>query len=420
METNKASDAINSIIKTINPVHPAYSQQNKNYNKYFLSLNLDVINFVKTLNRLYHKKITANSKLYNILYKKNNKNKFVYEEEIQRTLNKLKKMRDNKYIPKTLIDKFKFMEVSEKMRNNEEKINNEMNKKNKNIKIKSSDNFYDEITLDPGRYDPKYNLIFKKIPNVFFKKYSHSNKNNNLNKNKKNINKILFEKKNEKKEKSKSKEKNNTINIKKKKKKKKRIYSTDSIEHKIFSSSMINFKPSKIFTPKFQNYNLNIINLNKLNKTQNSNFYQKFNDLKKKYKIFSANINLKYPKSNEIVNNNEINNRAKSSKNSNANIICFDKMKGRNNNLFDIKMETKNISYNPNYDVITPGFHLKNYDKKEKWQKYKKFMVGKIIRNYHYSSPSEYFIFDANKKKKYDYNSITNDKNFVNKIKYKL
>ena len=382
METNKASDAINSIIKTINPVHPAYSQQNKNYNKYFLSLNLDVINFVKTLNRLYHKKITANSKLYNILYKKNNKNKFVYEEEIQRTLNKLKKMRDNKYIPKTLIDKFKFMEVSEKMRNNEEKINNEMNKKNKNIKIKSSDNFYDEITLDPGRYDPKYNLIFKKIPNVFFKKYSHSNKNNNLNKNKKNINKILFEKKNEKKEKSKSNEKNNTINIEKNKNKKKRIYSTDSIEHKIFSSSMINFKPSKIFTPKFQNYNLNIINLNKLNKTQNSNFYQKFNDLKKK--------------------------------------ICFDKMKGRNNNLFDIKMETKNISYNPNYDVITPGFHLKNYDKKEKWQKYKKFMVGKIIRNYHYSSPSEYFIFDANKKKKYDYNSITNDKNFVNKIKYKL
>ena len=55
MVLDKTPDAINSIIKTINPVHQAYSKQNKNFNKYFLSLKLDVLNVVKTLNRLQKK-----------------------------------------------------------------------------------------------------------------------------------------------------------------------------------------------------------------------------------------------------------------------------------------------------------------------------------------------------------------------------
>ena len=64
----KPPDAINNIIKTINPVHQAYSKQNKDYNKYFLSLNLDVLNFMKTLNKLTKKKVS--SSLFETLYKK--------------------------------------------------------------------------------------------------------------------------------------------------------------------------------------------------------------------------------------------------------------------------------------------------------------------------------------------------------------
>ena len=107
MYTQKAPDPINSIIKTINPVHPAFSKQNKDFNKYFLSLNLDVLNFVKTLNRLQKKKLSS-SKLYELLFKKTDTNKYVYEQDIQKTFNRLKKMTDNKYLPKDLVDKFKF------------------------------------------------------------------------------------------------------------------------------------------------------------------------------------------------------------------------------------------------------------------------------------------------------------------------
>ena len=76
MDTEKASDTINSIIKTINPVHQAFSKQNKDFNKYFLSLNLDVLNFVKILSNINKKKLTP-SKLYESLYKKNETNKYV-------------------------------------------------------------------------------------------------------------------------------------------------------------------------------------------------------------------------------------------------------------------------------------------------------------------------------------------------------
>ena len=106
MNFSKAPDPINSIIKTINPIHSSFSKQNKDYNKYFLSLNLDVVNFVKTLNQLDQKKSVPD--IYETLYKKNETNKYVYEQDIIKTFNKLKKLKDNKYLPKSLMDKFKF------------------------------------------------------------------------------------------------------------------------------------------------------------------------------------------------------------------------------------------------------------------------------------------------------------------------
>ena len=167
MDTEKASDTINSIIKTINPVHQAFSKQNKDFNKYFLSLNLDVLNFVKILSNINKKKLTP-SKLYESLYKKNETNKYVYEQDIQKTFNKLKKMKDNKYLPKNLLEKFKFkfIDLDKPKKEKKKVLHDDQNLKYIKNKIKVNDNFYYEITLDPGRYDPKYNLIFKKTPNV--------------------------------------------------------------------------------------------------------------------------------------------------------------------------------------------------------------------------------------------------------------
>ena len=426
MELEKTPDAINSIIKTINPIHKAFSKQNKDYNKYFLSLNLDVLNFVKTLNKL-HKKKSTSSKLYESLYKKNESKKFTYEQDIINTFNKLKKMTDNKYLPKNLMDKFKFKFFDmEKTKKNENKklVRNNANLKYIRNKIKVNDNFYYEITLDPGRYDPKYDLIFKKVPNVYIEKEKIKNKtylcndfnmreNYNNNKHKDEFN-------------TKNSIKKITINSRFKENKflslndidklrkfpSKNIISSNTTKNikktKIFSSSMINFKPSKMLTPKFQNINLRI-----LNKTQGSAFFHNFN---KKNKIYSAdfkNTNFHLDSSN---NQNEIQekknlNRCESCRN-HIGIISFDKMTGREKKKVDFRADYRSSMYNTNYEMITPKY-LRLKTKFQKFQNFKRYAVGKIIRNYYCFSPSDYFIFDINKKEK------SSDKNYINNVNRK-
>ena len=430
MDTEKASDTINSIIKTINPVHQAFSKQNKDFNKYFLSLNLDVLNFVKILSNINKKKLTP-SKLYESLYKKNETNKYVYEQDIQKTFNKLKKMKDNKYLPKNLLEKFKFkfIDLDKPKKEKKKVLHDDQNLKYIKNKIKVNDNFYYEITLDPGRYDPKYNLIFKKTPNVYIEK-EKKKKNKIINKDEDiDINK-------EKEEKD---MKNNDINgdnkykklfIKSRNKENKflsindidklkkfnnnRIISSNTTKNNnnkktnIFSSSMINFKPNKILTPKFQNINLKI-----LNKTQNSSFFQHLPSVSKKNKIHSADFkasNFQYDSNNQntLEEKNELN-RCESCRN-HIRLISFDKMVGREKKKRkDLREDYRSSIYKPSYEIVSPR-HIRIRTKFEKFQNFKKYAVGKIIRNYYCFSPSDYFILDINKKNK----SI--DKDYMNNI----
>ena len=426
MNFSKAPDPINSIIKTINPIHSSFSKQNKDYNKYFLSLNLDVVNFVKTLNQLDQKKSVPD--IYETLYKKNETNKYVYEQDIIKTFNKLKKLKDNKYLPKSLMDKFKFkyfgMDKSDKKEKKKIVRDNDNLKYIKN-KIKVNDNFYYEITLDPGRYDPKYNLIFKKIPDIYIEKekskrnFSLKKNTNNLKQNKK-LN--IFKD---------TQDTNNTIkklNIKGINKAKKFISindidklkkyepkniissntTTNNKNKKIFSSSMENFKPSQMLTPKFQNINLRI-----LNKTHNSGFFPNFN---KKNKIHSAdlkNTNFHFESNNRNDNEEQRTlNRCESCKNSHMRVFSFAKMTGRKQKKVDIRADYRSSIYKPNYEIVTPKY-IRRKTKLEKFQNFKRYAVGKIIRNYYCFSPSDYFIFDINK------NNRTFDKNYINKINIK-
>ena len=437
MDKEKAPDPINSIIKTINPVHQAFSKQNKDFNKYFLSLNLDVLNFVKILSNLNKKKSTT-SKLYESLYKKNETNKYVYEQDIQKTFNKLKKMKDNKYLPKNLLEKFKFKFIDlDKPKKEKKKImHDDQNLKYIKNKIKVNDNFYYEITLDPGRYDPKYNLIFKKTPNVYIEK-EKKKKNTKIN----NDIDIDMNREKEKEEKDikyidnafnkykkliiKSRNKDNkfiTIDDidKLRKFNNNRIVSPNTTKNnkktKIFSSSMINFKPNKILTPKFQNINLKI-----LNKTQNSSFFQHLPSVSKKNKIHSAdfktqNFQFESSSQNNLEEKKELN-RCESCRN-HVRIISFDKMVGREKKKRkDLRADYRSSSsiYKPSYEIVSPR-HIRIRTKFEKFQNFKKYAVGKIIRNYYCFSPSDYFIFDINKKNK----SI--DKNYINNVnrKYNL
>ena len=430
IDLDKAPDAINSIIKTINPVHPASSKQNKNFNKYFLSLNLDVLNFVKTLNRLQKKKLSS-SKLYELLFKKIETNKYVYEKDIQKTFNKLYKMTDNKYLPKDLVDKFKFKSfyVDEDKKNKKETkkiLHKNQNLKYAKNKIKINDNFYYEITLDPGRYDPKYNLIFKKTPNVYFKK-EKLQRNETITKEKSSIKEI-----------NNSKEKGNKLFLKESNKSKfislndihrlkqfpnKRFISSNyssyykEKEKKIFSSSMINFKSNNIFSPNFKKDNLQL-----LNKTQYSHFfdYLSNSNAKSKLKLYSANYenpNYYYDLSNqnEIEDKNNLK-RSESCKN-HMRIISFDKMIGREKKKKkDLRAEYRSSKYDMNYDMVSPKL-IRLRKKFERFQNYKKFAVNKIIRHYNCFSPSDYFIFDINKK-----NRSIDNKDYISKvnIKYNL
>ena len=83
------SDSIFQIIKTIKPVHYAfaYSKQNKDYNKHFLSLDLNVINFFKNLDKINK----TNTNFHQNDFKKIKNYKYIVDGEIHKNLNLLEK-----------------------------------------------------------------------------------------------------------------------------------------------------------------------------------------------------------------------------------------------------------------------------------------------------------------------------------------
>ena len=404
MVLDKTPDAINSIIKTINPVHQALSKQNKLYNKYFLSFNSDISNFMKILNRL-HKRKEAPS-LYETLFKKN-ETKYAYEQDIHKTFKELRNMNKNKYIPKDLINKFKFdMGVEEK--NQKKKIFRKNKNKEKKNKINFNDNYLHEIYLAPGRYDPKYNLIFKKTPNIYFDKSNiHKTSDIILSKNE-------DEKEHEKLKKTYQKEKNNntyeknlipfnrTDKFKKINPKIKPLNLKNDINQytNIFSSSVINFKSNKLLQNKISNVNLKLFD-----KTLTSNFSQR-NMLKKKDKISSL-----YLKNNDFnyISNKKNNTFCKSSKNSNKKTLSFTKTRSRNKTLSELKEISTSYLNSPKSGIYSPK-EIRIKLENKKFQNFKKYAVNKIIRHYKNFSTKDYFIFDINMKNK------TKDKKFLNNI----
>ena len=87
-------------------------------------------------------------------------------------------------------------------------------------------------------------------------------------------------------------------------------------------------------------------------------------------------------------------------------------MKGRKLDLFG----TKEINRS---DLVTPKRSKRELFSpreirlkltKKKFQNFKKYAVNKIIRNYNYYSPRDYFIFDINEKNK------KSDKKYINNI----
>ena len=417
------SDSISSIIKTIEPIHYAYSKQNKDLNKYFLTINLNVINFIRALDKL--NKTKTNFYHNNIKNKKNKNNRYMFDEDIQKTINRLERMTYNKYLPRTVYNKNNVYNNTNNIEEEEEITEKDRKKeedKIKKLKIlsKLDDKYYNGITLDPGRYDPKYNLIFKRTKDIFIGTAKKYNINNNIEKTKESsnnvkntTNKILF------------KNKANIINykkliIKKKENNKKYLKSNNKAnknntfyknKYKTFrlsskpvrnslSQKLFNLNSniqSRVMSPKIKSSSLIA-----LSKTPNN-----VKEIKNK-KIFSAkmkNINIDLENKNEEdeQEKNKENNRCSSSLGFNNRIFSFDKMLGRNKNLFIIKQNTKN-EYTPKYDITRPYMYVKKFTNTTSLQGFKKYAISKIIRHYQFS-PKDYFIFDINSKKEKEINN---------------
>ena len=355
MDLYKTPDTINTLIKTINPVHEALSKQNKELNGYFLSFNLDVANFMKTLNKIYKRQKAPS--LYDTLYKKSD-TKYIYDKDIQKTFNKLRNMQENKYIPKELIDKFKFkFDKDIKEKNKEKKIFRKNKIDEMKNKIKIADDFLNEITLAPGRYNPKYNLIYKKTPDIYFQKNKniilndlisaknddkkYRRENGKLNNLKKKFNKINQKDNNNNKNRKNFLILNDIDKSDNFKKKDKRIISSNFMNNinnknkKNFSTSMTNLKTNKLIQP----------NMKLLNKTHSSNSFHTIN-LKKNYKnssLYLLNNDLNYISNkfnNAFISKKIVIKRSKSYNNynnSNKKILSFNKMKGRKLDLFGTK-----------------------------------------------------------------------------------
>ena len=83
--------------------------------------------------------------------------------------------------------------------------------------------------------------------------------------------------------------------------------------------------------------------------------------------------------------------------------IIFDKMPGRDRpiNFVDGGWEGCRTNYNPDYNIIRPHVRSTIFKSKRKYQNFKKYITGKIIRSYCYN-PDQYFVFEIKENKEND------------------
>ena len=159
---NREKDNILSIAKSLRPLKDLYSRQNKDFDKYFRGLNLK--DFVKQINtqKKYSFFLEPGEELDELTNKNMNenllfKNPFNYYEELSNL----------KDIPFSITKKIN----KKKNRYNSEDNKNSASKRERSreilIKLKKSKNDDDNVTLDPGRYNPNYNFIKRRYPCAF-------------------------------------------------------------------------------------------------------------------------------------------------------------------------------------------------------------------------------------------------------------
>ena len=427
---NSEKDNIITIVKTLKPIKNIYSKQNKDFDKYFHGLSLKYLVDHMKIQKKYNPYLNPGESLdepdNNSIMNINFKSTFNYLDELNKvkSLPTIKKISNNIKIIKNKTKGKKNKKILEKKKQDE--ISNLVRKK-----------MWDEnVTLDPGRYYPKYDYIRKKIPcafigkpkiteedyiiqneekkeetekkikkekiNVQEKKEENDNINNkdikNANpKNKIILNesdssKILLDKINSNLDSPKKNNMNNRSNIlypsankKMKISQKTDKFSSSIIKHQNTASSWSNTleldsskKLSEQYKTRDNNRNISIENSSKFNyySTQKINF-----KTNKRYSLKNMSMsNLKCP-------------------------IIFDKMQGRDE-LDELDKKSKavyRINYNPDYNALRPHIPTIKFKSVRQYQDFKKYINGKIIRSYWYN-PQQYFVFEYKENKENDMN----------------
>ena len=432
MKLNKEKDHIISIVKSLHPINYLYSKQNKDYDKYFRGSTLKEL--IKQINtkRIFNDLMKPGETLEETNYKKNT----YMDVNFKSTFNYIKELSTLKNLPLVSMDKnynkrgrYYSDYKLHKLNSNEKKMKLlEEEKKKKLEKISQIKNGGDvEVTLDPGRYHPNYNFIKRRYPcaylgkpkakeNSFSKEAKEdieedeikeieqentnnpnenendiSNQNINLDKNKSHIeeassNKLI--------------KFNRNTNYKKTKKM--------NISSPNFFSMPKGALSSKNFSNKYKLRKIKKLKeLNTANSWTNNLYLNKSKKIDGQHEILDEKNRTTYKRIKKMPN--------KSSSMENLRCpIVFDKMPGRDRpiNFVDGNKDACKSNYNPDYDIIRPHIPSTIFKCKRKFENFKKYITGKIIRSYCYS-PDNYFVFEIKHNK--DNNFLGNYRTILSK-----
>ena len=439
---NKEKDNIISIVKSLRPINYLYSKQNKDYDKFFRSSSLKGL--IKQINSRprYNDLLKPGESLEE--FHRNNKNANIMDVNFKSTFNYIEELSNLKNLPMVLLNKKLYkrgrfnsdyddssLTSKERKRRYDEK-----KKKEKSERISQIKNSGDaEVTLDPGRYHPNYNFIKRRYPCAYLGKPKPKDDDDDS------FHKDLNEKEVKKKEdnnnsNNEEQSKNNIDNKNIKTRNNKKTYlenisnsSNSKNKNKKMNFSSPNFYslPKSIDIKNDENKANKNKNEKKQNKEKSSGKIKDHNtvsswshtmDLDKSKKISENNkisyndkskTNYNYHSTQKIMNSTKyfLKNKKKLNKNSSSESlrcpIIFDKMPGRDRpiNFVDGGWEGCRTNYNPDYNIIRPHVRSTIFKCKRKYQNFKKYITGKIIRSYCYS-PDQYFVFEIKENKEND------------------
>jgi len=395
---NKNDSAL-SIIKSIKPVQFSFSKQAKTYEKFFSSSSIKHLiknanKKVKVAQRFMLPTIKEQTKVNSDLINIKIKSSFNYVTELSSLKNFQVSSMKKKKITEEDIERMKL--YKELFYITKEKIVDMDFRKKRYQKIKDKYLEYKsygvkQVTLDPGKYHPKYDILYKRYPVAVF-----GYKERDVNKIEKNENLNSTQKENNDNTDDKKLNKNNSesnLNIKKNKMK---LKSDIKMKNKKESKSVTN---RNIIGNNVTFRNMNVISLYKTAYNMN------------KYNYFDGNIQIQRVNSFYFIKKNKSTNKfnktitkrrlllKKSSSATDINKIrcpvLFNRMPGRERKII-ISEKYNEANYSPNYEITRPHIPATIFKHSFDYSKFKKFVIGKIIRSYCFT-PDNYFIIEINK-----------------------